>query len=176
MNQCEWTDSVLEACPDALRGDSEDELGVHLRTCAPCRAAAERILEASAELDRRLAHVPSFDAGAIVAQADELARAEVRRATSWRRPVGWASVALAAGIAALLLADRFPPDAEIDAPLDRVGVPPTLVPPRSPVTSAEGSPGPSRPAVSIDAVSSGDIAVLATSNPDITVLWFFSGD
>ncbi|HKI94096.1 MAG TPA: hypothetical protein VJ992_02285 [Gemmatimonadales bacterium] len=48
-------DGLLEAEVEELRGDGDSALARHLRACATCRAAAERILAAYAALDASLA-------------------------------------------------------------------------------------------------------------------------
>ncbi|MGH7676328.1 MAG: hypothetical protein ACREMV_13740, partial [Gemmatimonadales bacterium] len=54
MNCTTAMDFMLEADARDLAGGTESELGQHLRTCAPCRSAAERILAAEGALRRAL--------------------------------------------------------------------------------------------------------------------------
>jgi len=144
----EARERMLEAERTDLSGATESELSVHLRGCAPCRRAANRILEAERELWGALA-------AATPVRGAEEAVGTVRRRAQRRRWV-WrvAPLAAAAGLAVALIARReqvqqsLPP---ASAPSIRSG--------RSGL-AVEGPPGRS-------------VAVFQTDNPDIVVIWFF---
>ena len=140
----EARERMLEAERMDLSGATESELSLHLRGCARCRRAANRILEAERELWGALA-------AATPVRGAEEAVGTVRRRAQRRRWV-WrvAPLAAAAGLAVALLARRE----QVQQSL----------PPKAPPTRAglavEGPPGRS-------------VAVFQTDNPDIVVIWFF---
>ena len=144
MTCAEARERMLEAERTDLRGATESELSLHLRGCARCRRAANRILEAERELWGALA-------AATPVRGAEEAVGTVRRRAQRRRWV-WrvAPLAAAAGLAVALLARRE----QVQQSL----------PPKAPPTRAglavEGPPGRS-------------VAVFQTDNPDIVVIWFF---
>src|SRR5437763_8847427 len=148
MRCAEARERMLEAERTDLSGATESELSLHLRECARCRRAANRILEAERELWGALA-------AATPVRGAEEAVGTVRRRAQRRRWV-WrvAPLAAAAGLAVALLARReqvqqsLPP---ASAPSIRSG--------RSGL-AVEGPPGRS-------------VAVFQTDNPDIVVIWFF---
>ncbi len=144
MTCAEARERMLEAERTDLSGATESELSLHLRGCARCRRAANRILEAERELWGALA-------AATPVRGTEEAVGTVRRRAQRRRWV-WrvAPLAAAAGLAVALLARRE----QVQQSL----------PPKAPPTRAglavEGPPGRS-------------VAVFQTDNPDIVVIWFF---
>ena len=144
MTCAEARERMLEAERTDLSGATESELSLHLRGCARCRRAANRILEAERELWGALA-------AATPVRGAEEAVGTVRRRAQRRRWV-WrvAPLAAAAGLAVALLARRE----QVQQSL----------PPKAPPTRAglavEGPPGRS-------------VAVFQTDNPDIVVIWFF---
>src|SRR2546430_16803051 len=79
---------MLEADRHDLAGATDSELSLHLRGCAGCRTAADRILEAERELGRALAGAAPRRA------ADEAVLTATRRGV--RRPSGWRGPPLAA--------------------------------------------------------------------------------
>ena len=144
MTCAEARERMLEAERTDLSGATDSELSLHLRGCARCRRAANRILEAERELWGALA-------AATPVRGAEEAVGTVRRRAQRRRWV-WrvAPLAAAAGLAVALLARRE----QVQQSL----------PPKAPPTRAglavEGPPGRS-------------VAVFQTDNPDIVVIWFF---
>lgn len=95
-------DLMLEAERADLEGATDSELSRHVRTCAGCRAAAARILDAERALgDAFAAMTPRRRAEDAVAEAAQRAG---RRHWAWRA----APLAAAAALAALLLARREP--------------------------------------------------------------------
>jgi hypothetical protein len=148
VSVCEaYRDRLLGAEPSELRPGASTDLADHVRGCAGCRAAAREILRADDALAHALAGglaaVPPLDAAALVAKGLETRTRPVARAR-------WMALAVAASIAALVLLSRREsrlPGVELAARL------------ANPVT--------------VDAPADRNVAVIATTNPDITVLWFF---
>ena len=100
MNCREVRAALLVAELDELRGRAESPWAAHVRTCASCRADAQRILTATAALSVEL---------------QRAARPSPRaRASAW--PV-WVALPIAAALAALLLIR----DGRSQIPLPRVG-------------------------------------------------------
>lgn len=144
MNCSVARDLILEAELATLEGESDAELSLHLRGCARCRAAAERILDAERSLRGTLAAAtprrPAADA------VERAARRQGARARLLWRAV---PLAAAAGLAALILTKRQPiPPGPIAAPA-------------------------LRPTVSVTAQPGRNVAVLQTDNPGVVVFWFF---
>ncbi len=145
MRCAEAREQMLEADRTDLGGATESELSLHLRRCARCRGAADRILEAERELWRALAAAtPRRGADEAVRLARRRAR---RRRWMWRA----APLAAAAVLAVALIARRE----EVEQTL-----PPASAPPIQSGLAVEGPPGRS-------------VAVFQTDNPDIVVIWFF---
>jgi hypothetical protein len=136
--------ALLEADLEELRGTADTPLARHLRDCAACRAAAERIVRTEGALARRLAALPP--------RREALRTPATRRRT--RHPWRWAvPLAAAATIVALIVTrpgQRPPPG---DAPV------------------ASGRPGPSP--VAVTAPAGRNVAVFETADPDIVIIWFF---
>ena len=145
MTCAEARERMLEAERTDLSGATESELSLHLRGCARCRRAANRILEAERELWGALA-------AATPVRGTEEAVGTVRRRAQRRRWV-WrvAPLAAAAVLAVALIARR---EQVQQTP------PPASAPPIRSGLAVEGPPGRS-------------VAVFQTDNPDIVVIWFF---
>jgi len=136
---------MLEADPTDLSGAADSELSLHLRGCARCRRAANRILEAERELWGALAAAtPGRGADEAVGLVRRRAR---RRRWMWRA----APLAAAAVLAVALIARREPVQRSL---------PPASAPPIRSGLAVEGPPGRS-------------VAVFQADNPDIVVIWFF---
>lgn len=147
-NDCEQARSwMLEADLAELRAVGGSPLADHLAGCEECRRRAEAIVAGMAELDHALA---------------ELARpAATRRATLLRlRPARvwrWAApLALAAGMAAVMLARR-PAPAEEPPGVTAERIARVLFAPAPVARSVDGR----------------GVAVLETNDPDVTVVWFY---
>ena len=137
--------ALLAADLGELRGTADTPLALHLRGCAVCRAAAERIIWVEGAMGRRLdALAPRRDVGRPSAMPS-------RRPRPWR----WAvPLAAAAGIVALLVVTRPPKPPPIEeGPAD--------------VAMQESS------GVSVRAPAGRNVAVFQTDNPDIVVIWFY---
>lgn len=159
---------LLGAEPEILKGllDGLGEDAPHIEECTVCRGRVQRIIAATNGLNAGIARAgaPMLDVDAILMQAAGASRGRTDTGgpdatdadTGFRRLVpargrrAVVAVLAAASIATLLLtrAENRPlpgtPLAEIMAP-------------RPGIEIAEG----------------GNLAVLATDNPDITVLWFY---
>lgn len=137
--------SILEADPAELGSESESPLGEHLRGCPSCRAAASSVLGGMTLLDEGLAVMPRRPVDAIL---DTLPGRRDGRVASW---VPWGIVA--AIVAGLLLARPWSPETP---------------PMHAPVAlAAESSP----PVV--EDADGGPVAVFATRDPSITVVWIY---
>ena len=145
-------DALLEADVEELSGVAETDVGVHVRECGRCAAAAQAILDGNDVLDKVLGSVPAIDARALVARArleapQRVGKRAPRLTRRWRRG---AALAAAASIAVVLLLP------ERDMPMSGVELAP-----RTEVYSL------------VEAPADRSVAVIQTDNPDITVLWFF---
>lgn len=135
--------ALLEADLDELRGTAGTPLALHVRACADCRVAAERVVRVEDAMGRRLAEfAPGHPVPAASARLG-------RRHHPWR----WAvSLAAAATIVALIVRPGQGPSPR-DAP------------------SASEQPGPGR--VAVEAPPGRNVAVFETADPDIVIIWFF---
>lgn len=164
---------LLEASPAALSGRGESAVARHVRSCEGCHDAASRILAGTERLEAELGRFQprmgeeeavrlAFEGRA--AQAGE--PIEARRTGSlavgrrWRR---WAPIPLAAAaaITALVLTSEPPGQRLEEADLPARAAPPAAV--------ATASPGGLR----VDIPEEGRVAVFETSDPSITVVWFY---
>ena len=136
---------LLEAEPEELAGEGSSQVAEHVRSCPACAAIGRRILEENAELDTFLAQVPSAPNVDAILKGAEAPRAKVIPFPAWRR---WSAVAAAAAVAGLFFLQG-------DAPMQIIDT-----------INFEGAP-------LVEAAPDQNVAVLATANPDITVLWFF---
>jgi len=136
--------ALVEADLEELRGAADTPLALHLRACADCRSAADRIARVEGAMGRRIA---------ALAPRRALARAPAtlpRRRRPWR----WAApLAAAAGVGALLLVVPRPPRPADDGRTDTT------------VREAGG--------VSVRAPAGRNVAVFQTDDPDIVVIWFY---
>jgi predicted anti-sigma-YlaC factor YlaD len=136
---------LLEAEPEDLAGVGSSHVAAHVRTCGACGAVAARILDETARLDGFLARAPAApDVDALVTRAQRREKKVIPFPT-WKR---WSAVAAAAAVAGLLFLRR-------DVPLQAFD--------RHTFDEAP----------LVEAAPDQNVAVLATANPDITVLWFF---
>ena len=139
---------MLEADRHDLAGATDSELSLHLRGCAGCRPAADRILEAERELGRALAGAaPRRAADEAVLTAT---RRDVRRRWVWRA----APLAAAALFAAVLLGRRRAVEQAWPSA-------------RRPLAPAD---------IAVEAPLGGSVGVFRTDNPDVVIIWFFRGD
>lgn len=156
MNCQEASQGILQANLPELEGVGESSLAAHIRRCDRCRAAAQAIVEDHTLLPQVLhAVVPEPDLDGILdrhlAEKKAISEgAQTRAATHFKR-VGLYLLPLAA---AATLAGLF------------FGGNPSL--PGEPYTVPQPAQG-----LGLEVADGRDVAVLATDNPDITVLWFF---
>ena len=143
MNCQAALDLMLEAEPADLAGKPDSELSRHIQGCAPCRGAAQRILEAEGSLREALAAAAPRRSAA---EAVQLAGQRQMRA---RRLWPLVPLAAAAGVAGLILTRRHPMELMLPA-----------APPPAPRIAVTAPPGRS-------------VAVLQTDNPDVVLIWFY---
>ena len=148
---------LLEADLPVLRGEGDDPLAHHLRSCSRCQGIAATILEGEAGLAESLALVlPPLDLDEILERAEAPEKGKVVPITS-RRPrwtrsgAGFTLIPLAAAAALTALF---------------LGRTPNLPGP-------EYTPELGRPGLNVEVPEGQSVAVLETSNPEITVLWLF---
>lgn len=139
---------LLDADPADLRGEDDSPLAEHLRACADCRARAEAILAAEAELDAALRTLatPSTEARVVPMRP--------RRGWAQRIAPAAASLAALAAAAAGVMLTR-PQAAPRGATTEQIA---RLMFPAPPVARAEAGRS---------------VAVLQTSDPGVTVVWVY---
>lgn len=150
MECSSYLDIMLEAEPRELRGDADSALALHLRSCAPCRAEAHEIVRAGRLL-----------AGQLAAESAALPGRRQRRA-GWR-PIARVGLPAAAVILlSLLAAGRL---------RNRVISHGAVT---QPAASATGSADavPMFPVVDVEPGQ--NAVVFSTTNPGITVVWYYS--
>jgi hypothetical protein len=134
---------LLDAEPAELRGAGDTPVAMHVRSCTRCAAAAARILSAHDEL-----------AGALATLATARTSALPVMHRSRRRLIGMAAPLAAAAALVLFLVQRRP---DSDLPL--------LEPPPEQVAMATDVPV-------VNVTADDDVAIMRTSNPNITVVWY----
>lgn len=151
MTCAEALQAILEADPSDLDEQGDSALSVHLRECHRCQEMALAVLiEESALAEGLTAAVAPPDLDALLDQAfGPDAKARVLRFRPRRFGLTLLPMAAAAAMAALFLGR------ERQLPGDPY-VPPELA-----------------PGLGLEVPEGQDVAVLATNNPEITVLWFF---
>jgi hypothetical protein len=152
MTCAQALDLMLEAEPAELHADTAGDLARHLRGCDPCRSAAERMLAAQAEL-----------ASGLTALTTAGVREEVRL-----RPIGSAPSAVRrwalraalplAAAATLLLVLRRPSS----SPPESSRVAAAAIQRDMMHEEALVEPGPGQ-----------SVAVMATRDPEVTVVWLY---
>jgi hypothetical protein len=147
MRCADARERILEADRNDLAGATDSDLSRHVRGCAGCRAAADRILEVERELGRALA------AAAPRRTTDDAVLTATRRGV--RRRWMWRSAPLAA--AALLAAVLIGRHRTVEQSW------PSTQTPLAPADIAVEARG-------------GSVAVFRTDNPDVLIIWFFRGD
>ena len=148
---------LLEADLPVLRGEGDDPLAHHLRSCSRCRGIAAAILEGEADLAESLAlALPPLDLDEILDRAGAPEGAEVvpitKRRPRWTRSgAGFTLIPLAAAAALTALFLGRTPD----------------------LPGPEYTPETGRLGLDVEVPQGQSVAVLETSNPEITVLWLF---
>lgn len=142
---------LLEADPAELRGEGDSRVAHHVAGCAACTAAALHILTSQQQIADALSEL-----SALAAQVVPPAPAEpVRSARDTRRSLLRAMPPLAA--AAVLVLFLFQ-----QRTVDEL---PRLEPVPEPTAYALNTPV-------VNATDASDVAIMRTSNPNITVVWF----
>lgn len=141
-------DLMLTAAPAELAGRGRSELSHHLSECEPCRRLSSALLASHDELGRAL-QATTGDPRQVV----RAARMAAHRRSVRTRTARWAvPLALAAGLALVLLARTGPP----------VGNEPRWVPAER--ESHE---------MSVTAPPGRSVAILQTDRSNIVVIWFY---
>ena len=145
MNCAAAREMMLEADLSELDGTIESELIQHVRACAHCSVAVQRILAA----ERELRHALSNAAPRLA--ADQAIQRAARRVPPYRR--AWPAIALAAAatLAALLLSR-----------------PESIGPMAQPTPRPMGASG-----LAVETPPGRSVAVFHTDNPNILVIWFY---
>jgi hypothetical protein len=173
----EMRERLLEADPAELLGEGDSTVALHVAGCAACTAAAQRILRSQQELADALsqlsarrapagdARVVSAGTGASVKSAGRVVSVDTSAsAKSTGRPALGARrsllrvmppVAAAAVLMLFLLQQRATDEL------------PRLEPVPEPTAYALDMPV-------VNATGGSDVAVMQTSNPNITVVWFLT--
>lgn len=138
-------DRLLIADTADLEGTSGTELADHVASCPECAEAAARILRLNRALDEALSHAPTLDVDAVLARASMRSVSGTRSRARWG---GLSALVAAAALTGLLLWPGW-------------GSPP-----------GDPSTTPTRSYSDYEPVS-GNLVVLPTTNPDITVLWLY---
>jgi hypothetical protein len=150
-------DAILDADRAVLGGLGQSALAAHIRTCPACRRRARAIVEEEAALFGALRRAaPRLDPEAVLERA--AGRGETHSPRRWRRssqgPGSRKGLALfslaAAAVLALLFLGRTP---RLPGPTYYPAPPPT--------------------GLEVQAPPGENVAVLATNDPTITVLWLF---
>jgi anti-sigma factor RsiW len=145
MNCAAAREMMLEVDLTELDGTIESELIEHVRACAQCSAAVQRILTAQRALRHALRNAaPRLAPDALIGRAK-------RHVPLYRRAWPAAALAAAATLGALLLSR---PESSVP-----------MLPPTPPPTAGSG--------LAVQAPPGRSVAVFRTDNPDIVVIWFY---
>jgi hypothetical protein len=143
---------ILEADPQELEGTGDGSLAAHIRGCPQCGAMAQTVLKEEESMAAEMAAaVPMPDIDRLLQEAEASGGGETIpfRRKARRLGLSMIPVAAAAAIVSLLLL----PEPQI---------------PGDPYSPPEALPG-----LGLEVPEGQNVAVLATNNPNITVLWFF---
>jgi hypothetical protein len=156
----EMRERLLEADPAELLGEGDSTVALHVAGCAACTAAARRILRSQQELADALSQLseraaPAAGAGVVAVGPVASAETAGRRAPGARRRLlrAMPPLAAAAVLVLFLLQQRA---------VDEL---PRLEPVPEPTAYALDMPV-------VNATDGSDVAVMQTTNPNITVVWF----
>ncbi len=151
MTCAEALQTILEADPSILEGQGDSSLALHIQECPRCRKMARAVLEGENVLAEELvAALPSPDLEALL---DEVLGPEStpKKLRFRHRRLGLTLLPLAAAAAMVALF---------------LGSEPRL--PGDPYLPPQRAPG-----LGLEVPEGRNVAVMATSDPDITVLWLF---
>ena len=151
MTCAEAHQTILEADPSVLEGQGDSSLAVHIQECSRCREMARAVLEGESFLAKELvAAVPPPELDPILDEV--LGPGSTLKTLRFRhRRLGLTLLPLAAAAAMVALF---------------LGSEPRL--PGDPYLPLQRAPG-----LGLEVPEGHNVAVMATSDPDITVLWFF---
>ena len=151
MTCAEAYPAILEADPSDLEGLGESDLARHIRECPRCQEMASAVLSGERALAQGLVSaVAPPDLDALLDEAlGPAAETKSLRFRPWRYGLTLLPVAAAAAMVALFL-----------------GSEPQL--PGDPYFPPELTPG-----LGLAVPEGQNVAILATNDPDITVLWLF---
>jgi len=151
MTCAEALQGILEADPVTLQGQGDDILARHIRECSGCRGMAQTVLETEERLgDALVGAVPAPPLDVLIEKV--LSQPSKPKGLRFRpKPLGLSLLPLAAAAAMVGLF---------------LGTDPRL--PGDPY-----SPSPEAPGLGLEVPEGRNVAVLATNDPNITVLWFF---
>jgi anti-sigma factor RsiW len=156
----EMRERLLEADPAELLGEGDSTVALHVAGCPACTAAARRILRSQQELADALSQLSARAApaaGVVSVDLGASAESAVRPARGARRSLLRVMPPLAA--AAVLVLFLLQPRAADELP--------RLEPVPEPTAYALDMP-------MVNATDGSDVAVMQTSNPNITVVWFLT--
>ena len=152
MTCAEAAEQILEADRLELEGMGESMLARHLKGCSRCRAMALAVVRGEDSLAEEMAAVvpmPDLDALLDENGRSKPERTERIRIKARRFGLGLLPLAAAAAFASLFLS-------------------------REPQVPGDSySPPAFSPGLGLEVPEGRNVAVLATKNPNITVLWFF---
>lgn len=156
----EMRERLLEADPAELLGVGGSTIALHVASCAACAAAARKILRSQEELADALAQLsaqapPAAGVPVVSVVSGAAAESAVRPTRGARRSLLRLMPPLAA--AAVLVLFLLQQRAEEDLP--------RLEPVPEPTAYALDMPV-------VNATDGSDVAVMQTTNPNITVVWF----
>jgi hypothetical protein len=142
---------LLEADPAELRGEGDSMVALHIAGCAACTAAALRILTSQQQIVAALSELSARAAPVVPPASAE----SVRSARNPRRRLLLVLPPLAAAALLVVFLLQQRTVAEL----------PRLEPVPEPTAYAIDMPV-------VNATNGSDVAVMQTSNPNITVVWF----
>ena len=151
MTCAEALQAILEADPATLLGRGDDGLARHIRECSECRGMAQTVLETEESLgDALVAAVPAPPLDVLIDRVlPQPSKSKPFRFRPKAFGLGLLPLAAAAAMVGLFL-----------------GTDPQI--PGNPY-----SPSPEAPGLGLEVPEGQNVAVLATKDPNITVLWFF---
>ena len=141
---------MLEADPVELAGQDDSELAAHVAQCSRCAAVAAEILAGQEALAQGIRQLQAE--GSVEDLLPGVRRAAATPRRRWLTRVAL-PLAAAAALALLIVGDRS-----------------TVPPPESTLQIADALP---RPEQSVRLAPNTNAIVFKTSNPKITVLWFY---
>jgi hypothetical protein len=162
---------ILSADASILRGETDRVLRAHLDGCRACSADASRVLGETARLGAALA---------ARARQPRIRRAGRRNVFAFV-PIGVAAATILVVVTHRIAPDPITPTPVVAKPAPAVNTKPRRaasradLPIRTSRTAANGRVGQARPEVGVTVGDDQRAAIIATSNPNITVIWLSRG-